>query len=210
MSGTTDKVDLRRTMDSYRARAGEFREIEVPPLRYLMVDGTGDPNTARAYAEALAALYPVAYRVKFLARDRLGRDHVVPPLEALWWAEDHRAFTSARDKTRWSWTAMILVPDWVPSDLVDEAVADVARRPDASPALDRLRCETLAEGRCLQTLHVGPYDDEGPVLAELHDVVIPGRGLRLTGKHHEIYLSDARRTSPERLRTILRQPVAPA
>jgi hypothetical protein len=188
------KTDLRKTLDSYRAKVGELRVLDLPPRRYLMVDGRGDPNTAPAYADALAALYPVAYRVKFAAK-AAGHDYVVPPLEALWWADDPAAFTSRRDKTQWQWTVMLLVPDWV-----DDATV-------ATELVDPVRVETLAEGRCVQTLHVGSYDDEGPVLAELHERFIPGAGLAMTGRHHEIYLNDARRTAPERLRTILRQPV---
>lgn len=188
------KTDLKKALDSYRAKVGEFRLLDLPPRRYLMVDGHGDPNTAPAYADALAAIYPVAYRLKFAAK-AAGHDYVVPPLEALWWADDPSAFTSRRDKSRWQWTVMLLVPDWVDDEDVVAALADP------------VRVETLAEGRCVQTLHVGSYDDEGPVLAELHDRFIPGAGLAMTGRHHEIYLNDARRTAPERLRTILRQPV---
>ncbi|MDT9592361.1 GyrI-like domain-containing protein [Nocardioides zeae] len=201
-----ERLDVRRDLDHYRARRGEFRDLVVPAQRYLMVDGAGDPNTAPAYAEALAALYPVAYAVKFVSR-AAGHDHVVPPLEALWWAPDLAMFTTARDKSAWCWTAMILVPDHVPDALVETAVAAVAAKPRPT-ALDRLRLDRLDEGRCVQTLHVGPYDDEGPVLARLHDEVLPAAGLQPTGRHHEIYLGDPRRTAPERLRTVLRQPVA--
>jgi hypothetical protein len=171
-----------------------------------MVDGRGDPNTSTEYADALAALYPVAYTVKSASRKELDRDYVVPPLEALWWAEDLSAFTSARDKSRWRWTAMLMTPDWIPDQFVADAVAAVAakRRP---AALERVRLETLEEGLCVQTLHTGPYDDEAEVLADMHHRFIPESGLRMTGKHHEIYLSDARRVEPARLRTILRQPV---
>lgn len=202
------KVDLKKELDSYQARREEFRVLDVPPLTYLMVDGEGDPNTAPAYADALAALYPVAYTLKFTSKRELDRDYVVPPLEALWWAEDMTAFTSARDKSRWSWTAMLMVPDWVPAEAYDEALAQVARK-GAPTALEKVRRETLHEGRCVQTLHVGSYDDEAPVLAAMHDEFIPGAGLRMTGHHHEIYLGDPRRVAPERLRTILRQPVEP-
>jgi hypothetical protein len=202
------KLDLKQS-DAYRARRGEFRVVDVPPAQYLMVDGHGDPNTSSEYADALAALYPVAYRTKFTSKVVLDRDYVVMPLEALWWASDMDAFTSAREKSAWDWTAMIRVPDWIPPDVVDAAVADVARK-DRLECLQRLRLETLREGRCVQTLHVGSYDDETPVLAELHQVVIPRAGLRMVGKHHEIYLSDPRRTPSSKLRTVLRQPVVPA
>ncbi|MEU0315802.1 GyrI-like domain-containing protein [Nocardioides sp. NPDC006273] len=199
------KVDLKKTLDSYRARHGEFRVLEVPPLPYLMVDGHGDPNTAQEYADALAALYPVAYKLKFASKSE-GRDYVVPPLEALWWAEDMEAFAGARDKSQWDWTAMIMTPERATAQMFDEAVTRVGAK-DRPASLDKVRLETLAEGTCVQTLHIGPYDDEGPVLEEMHDRFIPEHGLRLTGKHHEIYLGDPRRVEPAKLRTILRQPV---
>lgn len=200
------KVDLKRTLDSYRARAGEFRVVEVPPSRYLMVDGHGDPNTAASYADALAALFPVAYALKFASKGELGRDYVVPPLEALWWADDMDAFTTRRDKASWQWTVMSLVPDWIPEGLFDSAVERVVAK-GAPASLDRLRQELLVEATCVQTLHVGSYDDEAPVLERMHREVIPDAGFVMTGRHHEIYLSDPRRVPPSRLRTILRQPV---
>lgn len=202
------KVDLKKELDSYRARVGEFRVVDVPMLRYLMVDGHGDPNVVPAYAAALATLYPVAYKLKFASKRELDRDYVVPPLEGLWWASDMASFTSARDKSAWDWTMMLLVPDWVPAELFDDAVGEVGRK-NPPVSLDRVRLEALEEGRCVQTLHAGSYDDEGPVLERMHDEVIPRAGFRMTGKHHEIYLSDPRRVEPERLRTILRQPVEP-
>lgn len=200
------KIDLKKELDSFRARRGEFRIIDVPPMHYLMVDGHGDPNTAQEYADALAALYPVAYKLKFASKQQLDRDYVVPPLEALWWAEDMEAFTSERDKSHWDWTTMIMTPDWITEAMFDLAREKVAEKePPAS--LDKVRLETLHEGRCVQTLHVGSYDGEAGVLATMHDEFIPQAGLRLTGKHHEIYLSDPRRVEPAKLRTILRQPV---
>ena len=203
------KTDFKKSLDSYRARAGEFRVLEVPPLRYLMVDGHGDPNTAQEYADALAALYPVAYKLKFASRRELDRDYVVPPLEALWWAPDMDAFTSARDKSQWDWTAMLMVPDWITPEMFDAAVAKVSAM--TRPAsLAKVRLEVLDEGTSVQTLHLGPYDDEAATLAELHHEFIPSAGLAMTGKHHEIYLSDPRRVAPPKLRTILRQPVVPA
>lgn len=190
------KTDLKKTLDGYRARAGQFRILDIPPTRYLAIDGSGDPNTSPAYAAALELLFPAAYKLKFASKRELGEDYVVPPLEALWWAEDMAAFTTARNKSAWSWTVLIMVPEWIPGDLL------------AAHVPDEVRVETLDEGTCVQTLHVGSYDDEGPVLARMHDEFIPANGLTRTGRHHEIYLSDARRVAPEKLRTILRQPVA--
>ncbi|MFD7657267.1 GyrI-like domain-containing protein [Actinosynnema sp. NPDC059797] len=197
----TQKVDLKKELDCYRARHGVFRVVEVPPLRYLAVDGRGDPNTGPEYAAALAALYPAAYKLKFASKRELGRDYVVMPLEGLWWADDMEAFTSRRDKSRWSWTLMILVPDWVPPDLVAAATEEAG-------ATDLVDLRPLDEGTCVQTLHLGPYDDEAEVLDRMHHEFIPGHGLRMTGRHHEIYLGDPRRVAPDKLRTILRQPVA--
>lgn len=197
------KTDFKKDLASYSARRGVFDVIEVPPLRYLMIDGHGDPNGA-AYADAIATLFPVAYKLKFMSKKELDRDYVVMPLEALWWSDDMATFTTDRDKSRWDWTAMILVPDWTTAEQFERARAAAS---DA-PAIDRLRLETLDEGQCVQTLHLGPFDEEGPVLQQLHDEFIPAQGLRMTGRHHEIYLSDIRRTAPAKLRTILRQPVA--
>lgn len=204
------KVDFKRQLDCYRARRDAFRIIDVPPLQYLMVDGHGDPNTGREFADATAALYPVAYRLKFASKQELGRDYVVMPLEGLWWADDMAAFTSRRDKRRWSWTLMIMIPDWITGDMLAAAVARVSAGDLPSASLSVLRLQRLAEGSCVQTLHIGPYDEEAAVLDRMHRQFIPENGLRLTGTHHEIYLSDARRAAPEKLRTILRQPVAPA
>ncbi|GEM00147.1 GyrI-like domain-containing protein [Cellulomonas terrae] len=195
----TDKVDVKKSLDSYRARQGEFRLVDVPDLQYLMVDGHGDPNSSPDFTRAVEALYPVAYTLKFASKRDLGRDYVVPPLEGLWWADDMASFTAARDKSRWDWTLMILVPDWLDGQLVGAAI-------EKAGAAD-LRLGTLSEGLCVQTLHVGAFDDEAEVLARLHDEFIPGNGLRMVGTHHEIYLSDRRRVAPERQRTILRQPV---
>jgi hypothetical protein len=202
----TGKVDLKRTLDCYRARQGTFRIMDVPELHYLMIDGHGDPNSAPAFRLALEALYPIAYRLKFASKRDLGRDYVVPPLEGLWWADDPEAFTSARDASRWDWTLMLLVPDWIGQDAFGAAVQQVAAK-SRPERLGEVRLERLTEGLCVQTLHLGPFDTEGEVLRRMHHEFIPANGLRMTGTHHEIYLSDLRRSAPEKQRTILRQPV---
>lgn len=204
-----EKIDFKKTLDAYRATRGEFRIVDVPDMWYLMIDGVGDPNTSPAFADAIESLYPVAFTLKFASKRELGRDYVVPPLEGLWWSEDMASFTSARDKSHWNWTVMVMVPEWIERDLVAAALDRVAATSTPVRRGD-VRLEPLVEGRCVQTLHVGSFDDEADVLAELHDEFVPGNGLRMVGKHHEIYLSDFRRTAPEKLRTILRQPVAAA
>jgi hypothetical protein len=212
---TTAKYDVKREhRELYAPSAKDFAIVEVPPMRYAAVDGHGDPNTAAAYREAVQALYGVAYAVKFASKRSLGRDFVVAPLEGLWWAEDPRAF-AARDKRAWSWKMLIAQPDWIEEDAIAAAVATVREKAakagdPPNPALDRVRLERLTEGSSAQILHVGSYEDESPTLARLHDEWMPQHGLTFNGPHHEIYLSDPGRTAPEKLKTVLRQPVRPA
>ncbi|MGR0161398.1 GyrI-like domain-containing protein [Paenarthrobacter nitroguajacolicus] len=200
------KIDFKKQIPSYTAKHGQFAVVTVPTLQFLMIDGHGDPNSAQSYRDALATLYPVAYKLKFFSKTELAQDYTVVPLEALWWSDDMESFTSARDKSRWDWTLMNMVPDWITQDHLGIAVEGIAKKGDA-PLLEALRLEPLNEGLCVQTLHIGPYDQEGPVLEEMHNKFIPGKSLLMTGRHHEIYLGDPRRTAPEKLKTILRQPV---
>lgn len=158
------KVDLKKQIETYNASHGRFCVVTVPALQFLMIDGHGDPNTSQCYRDALATIYPVAYKMKFFSKQGLGRDYTVMPLEALWWAEDMDTFTSARDKSRWDWTLMNMVPGWMTQDHFEDARKIVAQK-GQGPAIDALRLETLDEGQSVQTLHIGPYDDEGPVLA---------------------------------------------
>ncbi|MGW4068834.1 GyrI-like domain-containing protein [Nocardia grenadensis] len=204
---TADKIDFKKEIAAYRARRGRFEVVDVPDLQYLMIDGHGDPNTDPDFAHATEALYPLAYALKFASKRELGRDYVVMPLEGLWWADDMDAFTAARDKSRWDWTLMIMVPDWIEPGLFARAVEQVAAKNRPARLLD-VRLAGLSEGRCVQTLHIGSYDDEAEVLARMHHEFVPDNGFRMVGRHHEIYLGDARKVAPEKLRTILRQPVA--
>lgn len=200
------KVDLKaERKELYAPKAGVFVEVDVPPMSYLMVDGHGDPNSESAYTEAVEALFAVSYAVKFTSKRKLDRDYVVMPLEGLWWADDHTVF-AAGSKSDWDWTMMLRQPDWVTDAMISEATDAVTGRKHL-PGVPRLRFAVLDEGRSIQTLHLGGYDDEGPVLDELHSRYLPSRGLAETGKHHEIYLSDPRKTDTAKLRTILRQPV---
>lgn len=204
----TVKVDFKRELPCYTAKRDSPQIIEVPDLQYLMIDGHGDPNTP-VYGAALSALYPVAYKLKFAGRRELGRDHVVMPLEGLWWAEDMDTFTAARDKAQWDWTLMIMMPDWITTGMFGDVVEQLKSK-EPPERLDDVRLESLSEGRCVQALHIGAYDDEAELLRHMHHEFIPGHGLTMAGTHHEIYLSDPRRVEPARLRTILRQPVAAA
>lgn len=189
----------------YAPRQEGFHLVDVPEMAFLMIDGHGDPNTAPAYHQAVEALYAVSYAARAVAKRSLHRVHTVAPLEGLWSAQDLKVFRT-RAKSKWDWTMMIAQPDWITSEIVDEALA--AARKKRRPALDQLRFTRFTEGRSVQILYVGPYDDEAPTLARLHDEWLPEHGLAPVGRHHEVYLSDPRRTEPAALRTILRQPVS--
>jgi hypothetical protein len=215
-----EKVDFKKAMrELYTAPKGKFKRIEVPEMQYLMIDGRGDPGSSQAYQDAIEALYALAYRIKFMSKNELESDYVVPPLEGLWgsemmvselWeAEDEEEWLRifhASDRDAWSWTMMIMLPDWIGEDLFESALQDTRDSKDL-PALDKLRVEPLEEGLCVQTLHLGPYIEEGPILARMHVRYLPSEGLIENGKHHEVYLSDPRRVAPEKIKTLLRQPV---
>lgn len=203
MKADSVKTDLKKTLPSYAAASGRDDILDVPPLRYLAMDAEGAPEDA-SFGEAVGTLFALAYAVKFASKRELGRDYVVPPLEALWWADDPASFTSALDRGKWRSTALILLPEWI-TDAMVAAAREACATKVAPDALARARVETLVEGTCGQTLYLGPFAGEGPTIAALHRAIADA-GLRLGGKHHEIYLSDLRRTAPEKLRTIVRQP----
>lgn len=199
------KIDYRKELGAlYKVSPKAPAVVDVPPLAYLMVDGEGDPNTSQAYADAVATLYAVAYTIKFaVKKGPAAVDYGVMPLEGLWWADDMRVF-DAGDKSAWKWTMMILQPPIVTAEQAAECI-DAVREKKNPPAIDRIRYDGYDEGLAAQVLHVGPFSDEGPTIARLHEY-IAGRGA-LRGKHHEIYLTDIRRADPSRWKTIIRQPM---
>lgn len=198
------KVDLKQEWKAlYQPKGAEPVMVEVPEFRFLMVDGAGDPNTSAGYAEAVEALFSVAYAAKFQVKKGQGVDYAVMPLEGLWWTEDMATFSVER-KQDWNWTVMILQPRWVTPAVFEAALAEVARK-KALPGLPRLRFAPFTEGRCVQLLHVGPFAEEGPAIERLHRFADSVSSRR--GRHHEIYLSDIRHCDPAKWRTILRQPI---
>lgn len=196
------KQDLKHL---YTASAKQPKIVDVPPLHFLMVDGSGDPTGSQSFDDALGALYAVAYKLRFSLKAR-GIDSPVMPTEGLWWAQNMGVF-QLDDRANWLWTMMIPLPDVVTPADVEQAVSDVRRKKNP-PALDRLRFETYHEGLAVQIMHVGSYDEEAPTIDHLHRF-IDEQGYDLTGKHHEIYIGDPNRTAPQNLKTIIRQPVAP-
>lgn len=169
-----------------------------------MIDGEGDPNHSRAYAQAVEALFSVSYTAKFtVKKSSLGIDYTVMPLEGLWWAEDWSVFLT-NNRSQWKWTMMIMQPDFLPENVIAEAINQVRRKKNL-PALSKLRFEKFHEGSCAQILHVGPFTEEGPTIQKLHDYL--DDKAKRAGKHHEIYLSDIRRAEPSRWKTMIRQPM---
>lgn len=200
------KLDLKKELKSlYQPPAKEVVQVDVPAMNCLMVDGKGDPNTAPEFAAAIEVLFAVSYTLKFMVKKGpQAIDYGVMPLEALWWADDMSSFASG-DKSQWQWTALIVQPSFIGEALVNAAIAEVKRKKNPA-ALSRLRFETFAEGTCAQTLHIGPFSEEGPTIARVHQF-IADHGYKLCGKHHEIYLSDIRRAAPEKWKTVIRQPM---
>lgn len=205
MMSETTKIDLKKEYKTlYQPSKKQVEQVDVPAFNYLMIDGIGDPNTSQIYQEAIEALFAVSYAVKFMIKKgELAIDYAVMPLEGLWWAEDMTAFT-ADNKSQWQWTMMIMQPKWVSQKIVDQAIAQVQQK-KGLPALAQLRFESFHEGRCAQIMHVGPFSEEGPTVQRVHEFIEARTAL--SGKHHEIYLSDIRRADPSKWKTIIRQPM---
>jgi hypothetical protein len=204
---TPKKIDLRKELKHlYRPGAKEVVEVEVPEMRFLRIDGQGDPNTSEAFAEAVEALYTVSYALKFAVKKEEGLDYGVMPLEGLWWTEKGETDPEEiqADRSVWKWTLEIMQPEWVTGERFESALASVGRKKGLT-ALSHIRFEPFHEGRVAQVVHVGPFAEEGPTIERVHRF-IQERGGQMRGKHHEIYLNDFRRTAPERLKTVIRQP----
>ena len=178
--------------------------IDVPEMNFLMIDGVGDPNTSQEYKDAIEALYAVSYALKFMVKKIKAIDYVVAPREGLWWTDEPSQF-SMRNKDMWKWTSMIMQPEYITNALFDKAYAEIERKKNLS-ALSKIRFESWREGLSVQIMHVGPYSAEGPTIKKLHNF-IKENGYELRGKQHEIYLSDPRKSAPEKLKTVIRQPV---
>ncbi len=202
-----EKIDYKKELKSlYRPSAKRVETVDVPKMNFLMIDGEGDPNTSQTFQEAIGALYPLSYTLKFMIKKgEIGIDYGVLPLEGLWWADDMSSFSEGK-KDEWQWTLMIMQPDLVTQEMVQEAIEQVKVKKNPV-SLPLARFESFEEGRVAQIMHIGPFSKEGPTIEKVHSF-IKENGHRLRGKHHEIYLSDIRRAAPEKWKTIVRQPMS--
>jgi hypothetical protein len=202
-----EKTDyLKQLKHLYGPSAKKVECVDVPQMNFLMVDGEGDPNTSKAFSDAIEALYPVAYTLKFMVKKGpLAVDYGVMPLEALWWADDMSAFATG-NKDAWKWTVMIMQPEFITVEMVTNAIAEVAKK-KKPVSLPLVRFDSFKEGKAAQTLHIGHFSEEGPTIERVH-TFIEDNGSQRVGKHHEIYLSDLRRTAPEKWKIIVRQPMS--
>lgn len=198
-----EKIDLKKEYKAFYNPSSQKPEIvTVPKFQFLMIDGRGAPGCPD-FQKAIEALFGVSYKTKFACKKASGMDYVVMPLEGLWWADDLNDFM-AGNRNEWRWTLMMMQPDFVTADIIQAAIRS-AKENETNHALEQLRFEKYGEGLSAQILHTGPFADEHPNIMKLHDL-IQSSGGTLTQKHHEIYLSDFRKTAPEKLKTILRQP----
>lgn len=202
------KIDLKKEdKQLYSPSSKAFSFVEVPEQQFLVLEGQGDPN-GPAYSQAVEALFAVAYGVKFLSKKDPGIDYVVMPLEGLWWAEEIGEFDpETGDRDQWLWRSMIRQPDHITTEMVTTAINQAMAKGKGGDRVADICLEPFTEGLSVQIMHIGPFSEEGPTIQRMHEKFIPQNGLVENGVHHEIYLSDMRRTAPEKLRTILRQPV---
>jgi hypothetical protein len=200
-------IDLKKKYrEHYTARVGKPALVEVPPRPHLMIDGEGNPGTSQEYADAVAALYPLAYGLRAAIKKSTGDGYTVMPLQGLWWVDDMSKF-SVDDKDSWKWTMMICQPDLVTEELAAGVMPAVIAKKELAVG-HKVRLEMFGDGLAAQVMHVGPYSAEAPTIQLLHDFIVD-EGLGRVGKHHEIYLGDPRKSDPAKLRTIIRQPVSP-
>jgi hypothetical protein len=203
--GKMEKFDFKKAYKNLYNPKPQFNIIKVCKFTYLSVAGQGNPNNCVEYKNAIEALYAIAYGLKFLSKTKYQKDYVIAPLEGLWWAHNMDDFIN-RNKDNWSWEMLINTPQWIDDNDLQEIITK-AKNKKPNSALEKVKLKSIEEGECVQILHIGSYDDEGPILAKMHNEFIPQNGYKMCGLHHEIYISDPRKTPSDKLKTILRQPV---
>ncbi len=196
------KLDLKKERKAlYTAKATPC-VVQVPKQIIISIEGKGNPNTSQEFKDAVAALYPVAYKIKFSLKAE-GKDFSVMPLEGLWWMENMNEF-SVENKDNWLWKIFLVQPDFVTEKHFSDAL-EITIKNKNLPLIDKMKYEILEEGSAAQVMYIGSYSNEGPTINAIHEF-IKNSGHKLDKKHHEIYLSDMRKVAPDKLKTIIRQP----
>lgn len=203
-----NKIDFVSKDKKFYQPKTEPEIVEVPTMQFLMFDGEGAPENNPSFREAFTALYGVAYSIKFMPKRGLlpfgYEEFKVPPPEGLWWMAGGKSFDTSRPED-WRWTLMLRMPEFVTHELVNQVAGELVARKN-NDVYWRVRLDTLKEGASVQLMHFGPYEDEGADLASM-EAYAHAAGYQYTGKHHEIYFGDPRRTTPSKLKTVLRHPV---
>src|SRR5262245_23084161 len=194
-----------RLKELYLPASKDFVLVDVPELQFVMVDGQGNPDGER-FPQLIRWLFAVIHPIKLIAKRRMGKNFVEPPLECLWWSDDMNDFIAGK-KSKLKWRLMIVATaDWLKKEMFDEAVVKASKKLGKVPT--GLRLARYPEGKSVQIMHVGPPGSQAATMARLHNEFLPANNLVPSGHHHEIYLNDPRRVAPEKLKTVLRQPVA--
>lgn len=199
------KIDYKKELKHlYKPSSKNVEMVEVPSMNYLTIDGQGNPNTSIDYKNAVEALFSVSYTLKFMVKKGEWKvDYGVMPLEGLWWVDDMAQF-DANKKDDWKWTLLMMQPELITKEMVERAIGEVRKKKNP-PVLDKIKFESFTEGKAAQIMHIGPFSEEGPNIQKVHEFITIN-GHKLSGKHHEIYLSDIRRAAPEKWKIIIRQP----
>lgn len=196
------KIDLTKKYKTYYTAKKSPQMVEFGKVNYLSIEGTGEP-AGEEYTRKLEALYPLAYAVKNLSK-KTSQDFVVPKLEGLWWVEsDKHALEVPRGE--WRWKLLIRLPSFITPQTVEEAKMLVLKKKNIE-LVKEICFEEINEGKCVQIMHIGPYASEPETIAKMKKFM-EENNLVENGLHHEIYLSDPRKVDPEKMKTILRQPV---
>lgn len=199
----TTTLDLRKDLKHlYVPSAKKPALVEVPSMRFFAIDGVGQPDGER-FQTAMQALFTMAYSVRFAAKKRLDLDYPVMAPEGLYWNVDGGPLAADDGPDEMAWTLQLMVPDQVPADFVEELRAEATAKGKGGPLLGEVQIRAFAEGRCVQIMHVGPYDAEAATIERLIAFAIE-QGYEITGRHHEIYIGDPRSSAPEKLKTALR------
>lgn len=199
-----EKLDLKKKYKAYYSATKTPTLLDVPPVTCLAITGQGEP-AGESFNNKIEVLYSLAYGVKKLSKLQT-RDFTVPPMGGLWWFNGSKSVLEV-DPGEWNWKLLIHLPDFVKPKTVEEARTEVLKKKKLH-LVKEIVFEKFEEGKSIQILHIGPYSAEEPTVEKIRELM-KKQNLKQNGHHHEIYISDPKKVSPEKLRTIIRYPVMP-